>query len=91
MASKKAPKGGWQRSHWPRAGEGKVVAVWNCVRYGNWWTLAALEDSTGYPQASISARLRDFRKVRFGEHTVEREYRGDGVYAYRVVVNDGRD
>ncbi len=39
------------------------------------------------PPASVSAQLRHMRKPRFGGHTVEREYVGDGLYNYRLIVN----
>ncbi len=41
----------------------------------------------GAPTPSISARLRDMRKPRFGAHTVEREHISNGLYTYRVIVN----
>jgi len=52
-----------------------------------WWTLDQLQNATGFPQASISARLRDLRKPRFGEHTVERRRcaEGAGTWEYRVT------
>ena len=58
-----------------------------------WRTLAEIEAACGDPQASISARLRDFRKVEFGEHAVERRRRGvgyRGLFEYRVVPNQHR-
>lgn len=51
-----------------------------------WWTLAELEAYTGYPQASISARLRDLRKPRHGLHTVTKEYVANGVWRYRLTL-----
>lgn len=56
------------------------------MMHGAWKTLRDLEDATGFPQASISARLRDFRKKRFGSHIVERHYRGHGVFEYRLLA-----
>lgn len=54
---------------------------------GKWRTLGGIENLLGYPQASISARLRDLRKIRFGEHTVERRRvpEGKGLHEYRVL------
>lgn len=56
---------------------------------GKWRTLGCLEGILGYPQASISARLRDLRKSKFGHHLVERERvpGGNGLYRYRVILN----
>lgn len=61
--------------------------VWNAVKDGNWRTPKELELATGYSWASISARLRDFRKPRFGSHGVDRESRGNGLFVYRLRIN----
>jgi hypothetical protein len=65
--------------------------VWHVMRDGRWHTLADIERRTSHPQASISARLRDFRKKRFGSHEVQRERDGwvQGLFHYRLVVNAG--
>ena len=54
---------------------------------GVWRTLRRIGWLTGHPEASISARLRDLRKPRFGEHTVERRRcaEGAGTWEYRVT------
>jgi predicted transcriptional regulator len=55
-----------------------------------WRTLAEIELATGFPQASVSARLRDLRKQKFGGWVVERRRRGEGkrgLFEYRVVVS----
>jgi hypothetical protein len=52
---------------------------------GEWRTLSEISQTTGDPQASISAQLRHLRKPRFGSFRVEREYRGNGLYVYRVL------
>lgn len=49
-------------------------------------SLAAIAKLTGDPEASVSARLRDFRKLRFGGHTVERRYVEVGLFEYRVLT-----
>jgi hypothetical protein len=56
---------------------------------GLWRTLAEISELTGDPPASVSAQLRHPRKPRFGEHTVEKKRVGDGLYRYRVVLNQG--
>lgn len=50
----------------------------------NWHTLREIAEATGAPEASCSAQLRHARKPRFGSHVVEREHRGNGLYAYRL-------
>jgi len=57
--------------------------VFRIVSDEDWHTLEELAQATGHPEASVSARLRDLRKRRFGGHTVERTYLGSGLWAYR--------
>lgn len=58
----------------------------------DWLTLRDMSCLTGYPEASISARMRDFRKDRFGAHTIERRRRGDGgTWEYRLITNPQQD
>jgi hypothetical protein len=63
--------------------------VWDCMSDGSWRTLADIAHETHCPEASVSARLRDFRKRRFGAHTVERERDtidpSSGLFHYRLV------
>jgi hypothetical protein len=60
--------------------------VFEIVRDGKWHTLHELHAITGYPEASISARLRDMRKPKILGATVEREYLGSGLWQYRVTL-----
>jgi hypothetical protein len=67
---------------------GQLGRVYACMKDGRWRTLGEVEDATGDPQASISARLRDFRKARCGSHEVDRRRRGpseDGLWEYRLI------
>lgn len=50
-----------------------------------WWSLEELEVALGYPQASISARLRDLRKAKFGGFEIARKYMARGQWAYRLA------
>ena len=52
---------------------------------GRWRSLRELSDATGHPEASVSARLRDLRKTRFGAHVVERQNMGGGLWNYRLM------
>lgn len=57
------------------------------MRDGQWRTLAAIRGECGGTEASVSARLRDLRKERFGSFIVERR-RVDGapgLWEYRVA------
>jgi hypothetical protein len=63
--------------------------VYDLMRDGRWRTLGEIENATGDPQASVSARLRDFRKPSRGSHVVERRRRGEparGLFEYRVRI-----
>lgn len=54
-----------------------------------WRTLREIADVTGDPEASVSARLRDFRKPRFGGLIVLRRRRQEaGLWEYRLTVAD---
>lgn len=58
--------------------------------YCLWKTLGEISATTGDPEASISARLRDLRKNKFGAHIIEGRRRGDpnsGHWEYRLVPN----
>lgn len=64
-----------------------VLAV---AKGGTWLTFyeiqAAVQNKTGryHSEASISARLRDFRKARYGAYTVNRRKRSGNLYEYQV-------
>jgi hypothetical protein len=59
--------------------------VYRVMADHEWRTLREVAAITGDPEASISARLRDFRKPEFGGMTVERRRRGgapSGTWEY---------
>ncbi len=55
---------------------------------GRWRTLAEIADTTGAPEASVSARLRDLRKDKFGGHVLEAECVQAGLWRYRLVRDE---
>ena len=68
----------------------QLWAVKNLMADGKWRTLAAITEVVEAPQQSVSARLRDFRKEKFGSHTVDRRSMAGaprGVYEYRLTLN----
>lgn len=65
---------------------GQLLRIFDCMKSGAWRTLPEIARLTGDPEASISAQLRHLRKPRFGGHTVNREYIGNGLYRYQLVV-----
>src|SRR5688572_13753975 len=57
---------------------------------GQWHTIADIARAAEAPEASVSARLRDLRKPRFGSANVERRYVRTGLFEYRLgVLMDG--
>ena len=63
----------------------QMQAVWKVVQDKEWHTLYEISEKTGEPEQSVSARLRDLRKARFGNHDVMRRYLGEGLWEYRVA------
>jgi hypothetical protein len=59
--------------------------VYRVMADGEWHTLADLSAATNDPEASISARLRDFRKEEFGGREVERRRVAGGLFEYRLA------
>ena len=59
--------------------------VLTVVEDGNWHSIQYISRITGDPESSVSARLRDLRKPRWGSRTVERRYMGKGWFQYRLV------
>jgi hypothetical protein len=59
--------------------------VFDLMKDGKWRTLFDISHTTGVAEASVSARLRDFRKERFGGFTVERNRRDAcGTWWYQL-------
>lgn len=52
---------------------------------GEWRTLEKIAAATESPEPSVSARLRDLRKAKFGGYIVQRRYVSRGLFEYRVV------
>lgn len=67
--------------------------VYDVMRRGAWLTLDEISQMTDDPPASISARLRDLRKRRFGAYVIERRRRGDpadGLFEYRLLKGEAQ-
>lgn len=64
----------------------QLKAVFAAMKDGHWRTLGRIHAMTGAPEASISARLRDLRKSKFGGHAVERRRTATrGLFEYRLI------
>lgn len=68
----------------------QLTRVLEVVMDGKWHSLRELSTLTGDPESSVSARLRDLRKPRFGAYMVERNYVGNGLWAYRLVPDNDK-
>lgn len=62
----------------------QLAAVLALMRDGQWRTLRQISDATGYPEASVSARLREIKGLGHGM-TGER-IGTSGTWRYRVEV-----
>ena len=67
---------------------GQLRRVFTLMVDGQWRTLEEIAFVTGGSTASISARLRDFRKQKFGGHVVDRRRLGPtkGIFEYQLIV-----
>lgn len=63
---------------------GQLEAVRGALISGGWWTLAKLSERARGSEASVSARLRDLRKPKFGAYDIERRYVSNGVWEYHL-------
>lgn len=74
----------------PKRDHGRLAqqsgAVFDAMKDGQWRTLAQIAAFADAPEPSVSARLRDMRKAKFGGHTVERKYVDRGLFQYRLIV-----
>jgi len=62
-------------------------AVWCFMADQEWHTLREIDAACpGYMQA-LTARLRDFRKKKFGAHTMNSRCIGGGTWEYQVIPN----
>ncbi len=64
--------------------KGQLSRVFNIMEDGNYRTLAEISFIVGGSEASISARLRDLRKSKYGSRIIERERVTGGLYRYRM-------
>ena len=71
----------------------QLLKVFHLMKDGNWRTLQDIQKIIYAPESSISARLRDLRKDKFGGHSVVRQrFKSGGLFEYKLVINiDGDD
>jgi hypothetical protein len=76
------------RDHLRLSAQGQRVR--DLIADGVWRTLSEISEATGDPEASVSARLRDLRKPKFGSHRIERRPRDPqqpGLWEYRWTTS----
>lgn len=64
----------------------QYLRVFGLMRDGLWRSLADISSTTKDPVTSVSARLRDMRKERFGGFEVKRRHVSNGLYQYQLNV-----
>jgi hypothetical protein len=68
----------------------QFAAVFALMSDGEWRTLNEIRAQTGgvWETQSLSARLRDFRKPKFGAHIVDKERvpGANGLWRYRLIT-----
>ena len=76
----------------------QLMDVWSLMHNGRWWTLTDLQAECkarwgrNHTTQAISARVRDFRKSKYGSHEVPTRRRPSvsperGLWEYRLVIN----
>lgn len=63
----------------------QLTLVRDAMSDGAWHTLRELSMRVPASQPSVSARIRDLRKARFGAHKIERRHVSRGLWEYRMV------
>ena len=66
--------------------KGQLQRVYNAMADGEWHTLRQLSEVASGSEASVSARLRDLRKTKFGSHTIARKRLDGGLWVYRMAA-----
>ena len=67
---------------------GQNLKVYMLMRDERWRRLSLIAYHTHSPEASVSARLRDLRKDKFGGHTVNRRrVTSTGLWEYQLIPN----
>lgn len=66
--------------------KGQLLRVYNVLKDGYWVSLEDIARLANAPGASVSARLRDLRKQKFGGYTVHRKNKGGGLWLYRLEM-----
>jgi hypothetical protein len=63
---------------------GQLERVYHLMKDGKWRTLAMIASDAEGTEASVSARLRDLRKSKYGRHVVLRRHIRGGLWQYKL-------
>ena len=63
----------------------QMQAIFDHMRDEKWRSVPEIAKHLGYPEASVSAQLRNLRKPRLGGHLVNRKYEGSGLYLFQLI------
>lgn len=66
--------------------KGQLQQVHATMADGRWYSLRDLALRCNGSEASVSARLRDLRKPKYGARTIERRHVTRGLFLYRMVA-----
>jgi hypothetical protein len=64
--------------------KGQLWRVFQLMSDGRWRTLDEISFVVGGSEASVSARLRDLRKEKYGAREIQRERVTGGLFRYRM-------
>src|SRR5580765_7378094 len=64
--------------------KGQLKLIWTLMRDTQWRTLYSISQETGIGEASVSAQLRNLRKIKWGGFKVNRRRVGN-VFFYQVL------
>jgi uncharacterized membrane protein len=62
----------------------QLQRVLDVMRHGTSLTLSNIAAIVDAPESSVSARLRDLRKPKFGGHIITKRNIGGGTFIYRL-------
>lgn len=66
---------------------GQLLRVFEVMKDGRWYGASQLCELANVSPLSITARIRDLRKDRFGKHAIETKRANDtGLFLYRLVL-----
>lgn len=80
----------YEKEHDQKRLTGQLLAIVDIMKNGEWFTVQELAYITGFPEASISAQLRNLRKGKFGNHQTPKRHRGkrkSGLYEFQLILN----